>query len=105
MSFDARLSVIGKYKSYDFETITVTDEAIGLTAAKLITTPRPKRVSIAVETAQMRYRKDGTAPTSSVGVIINVMDTFYIEGVVEMANFRAIRTTVTSGKLQVHYER
>ena len=46
----------------DFETITVSTVAIGLTAAKI-----GVGFFLTVEGADIRYRLDGTAPTSSVG--------------------------------------
>lgn len=106
MSFDARLTVIGKHKGYDREDITVdnTSGGVGLTTSKLTTTPRPKRVFITSETASMRYTYDGTAPTSSLGHLLLPTDTLIIEGIENMTNFRAIRTG-TSGKLCVTYER
>jgi len=105
MSFDARWTVIDKFVAYDFETITV-NTAIGLTSAKLTTTPRPKKVSIDVETAQLRYRIDGVAnPTSAVGIILNPMDRIDIEGIKNMEQFKAIKTGTTNSKLQVTFYR
>ena len=108
MSFDARLTVIGKHVGYDTETITIdnTVGGKGLTASKLTTPPRPKRVFITTEGGQMRYYYDGTAPTSSTGHILNpIINTLMIEGIKNLEQFRAIRTGTTSGKLVVSYER
>lgn len=107
MSYDARLVVLNKYAAYDYETITIdnTSGGVGLTSGKLTTTPRPKRVFITVEDAQIRYRVDSGAPTSTVGHILNPMDIITIEGIHNLTNFKAIRTGATSGKLQVTYER
>lgn len=105
MSFDARLVTVDKYKTYDFETITVAGVAIGLTVSKLQTSPRPKRVHIVIEAAQLRYRGDGTDPTSSVGVRMNPDDQIIVEGIENMTNFKVIRTSNTSSTMQVHYQR
>jgi len=105
MSFDARLTVIGKTKHYDYETITIADTAIGLTAAKLLTTVRPNKVLISIETAQCRWRMDGTDPTNAIGIILNPMDTMEVEGLVNLKQIRFIRTGATSAKAQVSYMR
>ncbi len=106
MSYDARQTVIGKLSGYDYESITVdnTSGGVGFTVGKLTTTPRPKRVYISVETAQVRYRYDGTAPIATEGHILNPMDILTISGIHNMNNFKAIRTGATSGVLKVTYE-
>ena len=106
MSHDARLTIIGKLAGYDYESITIdnTSGGIGFTASKLTTTPRPKRLYITAETAQMRYRYDGTAPTAIEGHILNPSDILTIEGIHNMNNFKAIRTGATSGVIKVTYE-
>lgn len=102
---DSRLAVLGKYKCYDYESITVTNTAIGLTVSKLYTTPKPKRVFISPETAQMRYRYDGNNPTNTEGHILNpIVNYLIIEGWHNLVNFKAIRTGTTSGVLKVSYE-
>ena len=104
---DARQHIIGKLFGYDTEEITITNAAggIGLTAAKLTTATKPKEVFIQCETAQCRYYYDGTAPTSTSGFLLNPYDTVRIKGIVNLTNFRAIRTGGTSAKLTVCYER
>ena len=107
MSFDARLSVIGKHKGYDYEELAITDAAagVGFTASKLNATTPPKRIYITCETAQCRFRYDGTAPTSSVGHPLNPFDQIYIEGLPNMKNFKAIRTGSTNALLRCTFER
>ena len=106
MSFDARLSIIGKHKGYDYEELTIdaTVGGKGFTTSKLATQPSPKRIYITVETAQCRFCYDNTAPTSSVGHPLNPFDTLYIEGLQNMKNFRAIRTGNNNAKLVCTYE-
>ncbi|MFX0022200.1 MAG: hypothetical protein ACFE9S_07725 [Candidatus Hermodarchaeota archaeon] len=55
------------------------------------------------EGADIRYRQDGTAPTSSVGRRIYEDSEFYIVGSKNIQNFKAIRTTSTSATLDVEY--
>lgn len=97
---DNRLHVIGKYKCFDFETITVADTAIGITASILAVTPKPKMAIFTAETAQMRYRMDGTDPTATVGHILNANASLVLEGTLQLNNTKFIRTG-SSGKLQV----
>jgi len=104
---DNRLTYIGKYVAYDREDITVdnTVGGVGLTSSKLETIPRPIRLIITVESAQIRYTYDGTAPTSTLGHLVNAQDVLIVEGLSNMKNFKAIRTTANNGKLVVTYER
>jgi hypothetical protein len=102
---DARQHVIGKLVPYDFETITVADTAIGLTAAKLASDPKPKEVWITVETAQFRYRVDGTDPTAGVGHVVNPFDSLKFEGFSQLNNAKFIRKGATSASISVTYLR
>lgn len=101
---DQRQHIIGKLFGYDKEEITVAATAIGLTAAKLTTTPKPKEAFIQCETAQVRYYYDGSTPTSSSGILLNPFDTVRIKGYSNLNNILFIRTGATSGKLTVVYE-
>ena len=107
MSFDARLSVIGKYKGYDYEEITVSNAGagIGFTKSKLETEKPPKRIYVTVETAQCRFKYNGAAPTITAGHPLNPFDQIYIEGIPNMKNFLAIRTGDNDSKLKCTYER
>ncbi len=58
-----------------------------------------------LETAQIRYTLDTTAPTTSVGWLLEVGETLELHGRYELANFLAIRTGSTSGTLEVEYWR
>ncbi len=51
--------------------------------------------------AQIRYRYDGTAPTSTVGTILEIGDVKTFADVRDVAAFRAIRTGATSGILSI----
>lgn len=102
---DARQWDIGKYNSVDFETITVdnTSGGVSLTSSKVNTTPPRKKAFITAESAQIRYRFDGTAPTASVGHLMNPMDSLVLEGFFQMNNFKAIRVGANSGTIMVSY--
>ena len=102
---DNRLTIINKLAFYDYESITIADTAIGLTASKLTTERRPISVLITFETAPIRWRADGTDPTSSEGHIQNPMSSMIIEGIHNMQKIRFIRTGTTSGIAKVSYRR
>ena len=104
---DNRLTYIGKYEAYDYESLTIdnTVGGVGLTSTKLTTTPKPIRVIITIEAATLRYRYDGTAPLSSEGHILNANDVLIVEGISNMKNLKMIRTTTTSATVRVSYER
>lgn len=96
-------------KPFAYEAITVSNTAIGFTAATI----RPSaasaqtalRATVTAETAQMRYRIDGSNPTSSEGHLLEISDVLVLDGPVALLNFRAIRTGATDGTLRATYER
>ena len=78
-------------------TIDSTAGGIGVTA--------PSGASFAqflVETAQIRFTVDGTAPTTTVGRTANPGDTIEI-ATSDWTKFKAIRTGATSGSIQGDY--
>jgi len=93
------------FRGYAHESITVTDTAIGFTAAtmKPPSGERPDKVVFVVETAQIRYTLDGTAPTSALGLLGEIGDIVIIEGEANANAFQAIRTGATSAVIQPHY--
>ena len=82
------------------ESITVTDSAVGLTAG---TYGDATKANMTLETAPIRVWKDGTDPTSSEGHPVEVGDQINLYNAADIANFKAIRTGSTSGKLTVTY--
>jgi hypothetical protein len=84
-----------------YEAITVAGTSIGLTAA---TYGRSSWGICRLETAEVRYTKDGaTTPTSLVGVPLEPFEWVILDNRDQLRNFRAIRTTATSGSLKCHY--
>ena len=84
-----------------YETITVANTTIGFTASK-ITAPVSEAVCT-LETAQIRFRVDGTDPTSSEGHLLETGQKWSSVNAVEIGNFRAIRTGGVSGVLKCSY--
>lgn len=84
-----------------YESITVADTAIGITSALLTPTLsiHPNTGICTLETAQVRFRLDGTDPTSSTGHLLNIGYILYITSKEDLMRFRAIRTGSTSGVL------
>jgi hypothetical protein len=83
----------------NFETLTVADSSVGMTASTMLI-GQANYAFITVETGPIRFRIDGTAPTSSVGHPAAVGDTIELwDG--EIAAFRAIRSTGTSASLSI----
>lgn len=91
------------------ERITVADTAVGFTATTYKPTSGDRKSLCAQiakcvpESADIRYRVDGTNPTSSVGRRQYEDSTFYIIGTENIKRFKAIRTTATSSTLDVEY--
>ena len=56
-----------------------------------------------LETAQIRFTLDGTAPTSSAGKLLEVGQTLTLESREELTGFLGIRTGGGSGVLDIEY--
>ena len=82
------------------ETLTVADTAVDLTSA---TYSDATRAEMTLETAQIRFWVDGTDPTASVGIPVEIGDTIVLNSAAQIANFKAIRTGSTSGTLSIQY--
>lgn len=108
---DKNNMIAGLYETFAFEVITIATLAKGLTEDTFTTKTADEdpqvalRAILTIENAQLRYRMDGENPTSSVGHILNVMDTLTIIGNQNMLNFRAIRTGTNNSKISVSYEK
>ena len=97
--------LVDDLQAYDYENLTVADSSVGFDLAKVFSVPGCRGIEFFVDTAQIRYRKDGSAPTSSVGAILNPFSSLKLENPSEIENFRAIRTGTISANLRVHFRR
>jgi hypothetical protein len=80
-------------------TVDNTVGGVGLTLAVPM-----KYCNMRLETAQIRFTLDGsTAPTTTVGRLLEVGEILELESVEEMQAFAAIRTGATSGVLDIEY--
>ena len=86
-----------------YESVTVADTAIGITATITNPTGFPQQTgcSARLETAQVRYRFDGTAPTASEGMLFEVGEVLNIGSNEDARAIRFIRTGATSGVLKI----
>lgn len=95
-------------QAYDHESALSIDNTaggIGLTPSKYLSVPQAKTATITVETAQIRWTKDGTAPTTLIGHLANVGSVIQLDNPGDISRFRAIRTGASSGALEVTYSR
>lgn len=58
-----------------------------------------------LEAGRVRYTTNGTAPTTTLGHLLEVGDRLTIEGQVDIAGFRAIRVGSVSGNLPTTLKR
>lgn len=89
-----------------FEQITVAAASIGMTLATINVGnghPQANSATCRLETAEIRWRMDGAAPTTTVGTLMYVGDVIVVSGNDTMNRFRAIRTGATSGVLSCTY--
>jgi hypothetical protein len=76
---------------FAFETITVSSTAIGFTAATYNpTTGKAKRVFLSCATNPIRFRYDGTNPTTTVGHVLSAGSSINITGGNAIDNFKMI---------------
>jgi len=100
-NIDAAGNVVGGGSTpFAYESVTVADSAIGLTAG---TYGDATYAEITLETAQIRIRDDGTDPTSSEGHLVEISDVIVLRSAAQIANFNAIRTGSVSGVLKATY--
>lgn len=113
MAFETATDSIGVFVSaqmasyYAFEQVTVDNTAGGkaLTSSKITPSGQPMATSAScrLETAEIRYTIDGTAPTTTVGTLLEPGDTLVISGHDVLVTFRAIRTGASSGIFDCNY--
>jgi len=101
MAHGKSVDVIRSGTAHESITIDDTEGGVGLTAA---TAARVNRIFITAETADMRFRYDGGAPTSTAGHLIGNGDIVILYGTSNIKNFLAIRTGDVSGVIHVTYE-
>lgn len=94
---------------FAFETVTVDNTAggVALTAATFAPTNAipADHAFITVETAQIRFNYDSTAPTSTAGHVAEPGDVIKLDSNQSIKRFRAIRTGGVSATIRVTYER
>ena len=90
--------------------VTLLDDASPNLRITTSSTRRAKGAVITVETDQVRYREDGTDPTSTEGILLNVGDVLtYDSWTVPKQNWRSVLEAVrfikvtAAAKLKIHY--
>jgi len=91
-----------QFRAVSYESLTIADSAKAITASTLSLVLAHGQCSGRLETAQIRFRVDGTDPTSAEGILLNVGEFITIRGLSNLLAFRAIRTNTTSGVLKIH---
>lgn len=82
-----------------YEQLTVANSSIGITASTL---SGMGTCLLRLETAQIRWRADGTAPTTTVGTLMEIGDVMPISNISDARAIRFIRTGGTSGVLNIN---
>ena len=86
----------------EFEQLTIDATVAGIPLAPAKYTINTKAF-ITVETAPIRFRIDGVAPTATVGHLLNIGDSAELDSASNIANFKAIRTTGVSAVINCTY--
>jgi len=93
----------------DEESITVGNVSIGFTEGKILVPSaqgvlEASKAEFKVEGDSIRFTRDGTTPTSTIGVLGEVGDIVTVEGKGNVKRFRAIRVT-NDATINVDYSR
>ena len=92
--------------AFDYESITLDNATKSLTSATLEGSGVPaQRVLITVETNSIRFRHDGTDPTSSEGHVVAVDNSLVIVGARDLRRLKMISTDAGGSTVKVSYER
>ena len=86
----------------DFEGPLTIDATVGGVA--LTPSGSQEFATITVETALIRWTRDTTAPTTTVGHLAGPGDVIVLDSNEDIVAFRAIRVGSTSGTLQTSYD-
>ena len=93
-------------KALDYTSGTISDSAVtilGMGSALISTIPTGARSFVGtIESAAVRARGDGTAPTGSEGQLIGSGDVVYL-GESEFTSMEFIRDTSTDAELRGHF--
>ena len=82
-----------------YEKLAVADSAVGLASIPSMAT----RAYIQCDTAAVRFRYDGTDPTTAEGTLIAADGSITLKGEDVLGAVKFIRTTSTSAALKVAY--
>ena len=100
---------MGRLIPFGHESVTIDNTAggVGLTAATYApsTKDMAKEAFLTLETAQIRWTIDGTAPTITVGHLLEIGQTLTLKDQIEIVKFKGIRTGGASGTLKITYLR
>jgi hypothetical protein len=90
------------YGFFAYEEISVDNTSKSLTASVY---QNANKAILTLEDGKIYFTYDGitTPTTAGVGLPFEAGETWELEGITEIKNFRAIRATSTNGKLKAHY--
>ena len=81
-----------------YQQLTVSTTAVGLTLPT-----GAQRAVIHIEAQPIRYRDDGTDPTSTVGVLVKADVSFELNSLLSLRQFKAIRSGSVDATVNVVY--
>lgn len=87
----------------DYEGLTGSASAQSLTKAKYDKVPPAVGAIVTIDTAPIRWRADGVAPTSSEGAFAIPTGPDIVLIGSQMASFQFINQSGTNAKLRIHY--
>jgi hypothetical protein len=91
--------VAAQQRTPTYEALTVSSTAVGISAATLTSMGSCTAV---VETAEVRWRNDGTAPTSSTGTPVAIGTAINFDNIVDASRASFIRTEATDAVIHIN---
>jgi len=103
----AQATVVVSADAYAYESITVSATAVGFTSTLVspANAPSAKLAILTIETAGVRYRYDGTAPTAAQGHAAAMDTSLTVNGINNINRFRIIKSGATDATVRVTYLR
>jgi len=98
--------IAGQLPVIGYESIVIDGTARQLTSDEFTDSEGElaKRAVITVENARIRYRYDGTNPTTAEGHLVGAFSVIILTTTTSIQNFRAIRQGANSATIRVTYE-
>jgi len=98
--------IAGQLPVIGYESLAIGSSVVSLTDDEFTDSSGQlaKRAVITIENARIRYRYDGTNPTTTEGHLVGAFSVIILSTTENIQNFRAIRQGSSNATLRITYE-